>query len=104
MKYMCTARPGPLPPSPEQFDAALEWLQGELDNGTLDCLYGFLEGGGVAIANADSHAQALQQMTEYPLYGLVTWEVKPLLAFGEGDQIIRAKLAEAQAAMGRAAA
>jgi hypothetical protein len=104
MKYMCTARPGPLPPSPEQFDAALEWLQAELDDGTLDCLYGFLEGGGVAIANADSHAQALQQMTEYPLYGLVTWEVTPLLAFGEGDQIIRAKLAEAQAAMGRAAA
>jgi hypothetical protein len=104
MKYMCTARPGPLPPSPEQFDAALEWLQAELDDGTLDCLYGFLEGGGVAIANADSHAQALQQMTEYPLYGLVTWEVTPLLAFGEGDQIIRAKLAEAQAAMGGAAA
>ena len=104
MKYMCTARPGPLPPSPEQFDAALEWLQGELDDGTLDCLYGFLEGGGVAIANADSHTQALEQMTEYPLYGLVTWEVTPLLAFGEGDQIIRAKLAEAQAAMGGATA
>lgn len=104
MKYMCTARPGPLPPSPEQFDAALEWLQAELDDGTLDCLYGFLEGGGVAIANADSHAQALQQMTEYPLYGLVTWEVKPVLAFGEGEETIRAKLVEAQAAMGGAAA
>jgi hypothetical protein len=104
MKYMCTARPGPLPPSPEQFDAALEWLQGELDDGNLDCLYGFLEGGGVAIANADSHTQALEQMTRYPLYGFVTWEVTPLLAFGEGDQIVRAKLAEAQAAMGGAAA
>ena len=103
MKYMCTARPGPLPPSPEQFDAALEWLQGELDDGTLDCLYGFLEGGGVAIANADTHTQALEQMTQYPLYGLVTWEVTPVLAFGEGDQIVRAKLAEAQAAMGGAA-
>jgi hypothetical protein len=103
MKYMCTVRPGPLPPSPEQFDAALEWLQGELDDGTLDCLYGFLEGGGIAIANADSHTQALEQMAEYPLYGLVTWEVRPLLAFGEGDQILRAKLAEAQAAMGGAA-
>ena len=103
MKYMCIARPGPLPPSPEQFDAALEWLQGELDDGTLDCPYGFLEGGGVAIANADSHTQALEQMTQYPLYGLVTWEVTPVLAFGEGDQIVRAKLAEAQAAMGGAA-
>jgi hypothetical protein len=103
MKYMCIARPGPLPPSPEQFDAATEWLRGEVDNGTLDCVYGFLEGGGIAIANADSHVQALEQMAEYPLYGMVTWEVKPLLVFGEGDQIVRAKLAEAQAAMGTAA-
>jgi hypothetical protein len=44
MKYMVIARPGPLPPSPEQFDAAFEWLRGQLDDGTLDCLYGFLEG------------------------------------------------------------
>ena len=103
MKYMVIARPGPMPPSPEQFDMALDWLQGQLDDGTLECLYGFLEGGGIAIANADSHTQALEQMAEYPLYGLVTWEVKPLLAFGEGDQIIRAKLVEAQAMMGGAA-
>jgi hypothetical protein len=103
MKYMVIARPGPMPPSPEQFDAAFDWLQGQLDDGTLDCLYGFLEGGGVTIANADSHTQALEQMADYPLYGLVTWEVTPVLAFGEGDQIIRAKLVEAQAMMGGAA-
>jgi hypothetical protein len=104
MKYMVIARPGPLPPSPEQFDLAFEWLQAKVDDGMLDCLYGFLEGGGVSIANADSHAQALDQMTEYPLYGLVTWEVKPVLAFGEGNETLRAKLVEAQAAMGGAAA
>ena len=104
MKYMCTARPGPLPPSPEQFDTAFEWLRSRLDDGTLDCLYGFLEGGGLSIANADSHAAALEQMAEYPLYGLVTWEVTPVLAFGEGEQTIRAKLVEAQAMMGGATA
>jgi hypothetical protein len=104
MKYLVIARPGPMPPSPEQFDTALEWLQSQLDDGTLDCLYGFLEGGGVAIANADSHAQALEQIAAYPLYGMVTWEVKPLLAFGEGDQTVRAKLVEAQAMMGGAPA
>jgi hypothetical protein len=104
MKYMVIARPGPLPSSPDQFDAASEWLQGQLDDGTLDCLYGFLEGGGVAIANADSHMQALTQMAEYPLYGSVTWEVTPVLAFGEGDDLVRSKLVEAQAAMGGAAA
>lgn len=104
MKYMVIARPGPLPPSPEQFDLALDWLQAKLDDGTLDCLYGFLEGGGISIANADSHAQALEQMAEYPLYGLVTWEVTPVLEFGEGLDTIRSKLVEAQAAMGGAAA
>ncbi|HEY2480559.1 MAG TPA: hypothetical protein VGI17_17735 [Solirubrobacterales bacterium] len=104
MKYLVIARPGPLPPSPEQFDTALDWIQSELDGGTLDCAYGFLEGGGCAIANADSHVQALEQMAAYPLYGMVTWEVTPLLAFREGDDTIRAKLVEAQAAMGGAPA
>jgi hypothetical protein len=100
MKYLVSATPGPLPPSPEQFDAALEWLQGKLDDGTFDCLYGFLEGGGFAVTNAESNRDALQLMTDYPLFGLVSWEVRPLLEFKEGDDILRAKLAEAQAAMG----
>ena len=99
MKYCVTARPGVLPPSPEQFDAALEWLQSRLDDGTFDCLYGFLEGGGFSVTNASSHSEALAMMTEYPLYGLVEWEVRPVLEFGEGMETIRAKLAEAQAAM-----
>src|ERR671922_251238 len=36
MKYFVAARPGPMPPSPEQFDAAIEWLDGKLQDGTLD--------------------------------------------------------------------
>jgi hypothetical protein len=102
MKYLVTATPGPLPPSPEQFDAAFEWLDGKLEDGSFDCLYGFLEGGGVAVSNADSHLAALEQMTEYPLYGLVSWDVRPLLGYREGADTIRAKLVEAQAAMGAA--
>jgi hypothetical protein len=100
MKYQVTATPGPLPPSPEQFDATLDWLQAKLEDGTFDCLYGFLEGGGVSIANADSHADLLELMAEYPLYGLVVWDTRPLLAFREGADTVRAKLVEAQAAMG----
>jgi len=42
----------------------------------------------------------LELMAEYPLFGLVTFEVRPLLEFREGLDIVRAKLAEAQAAMG----
>ncbi len=100
MKYLVTATPGPLPPSPEQFDAAFGWLEEKLADGTFDCLYGYLEGGGFSIANADSHLDALELMTDYPLYGLVTWEVHPVLDFKEGVDTIRAKLVEAQAAMG----
>lgn len=99
MKYYVSATPGPMPPTPEQFDAAMVWLEEKLDDGTFDCLYGFVEGGGFSIANAGSHREVLDLMADYPLFGLVTWEVRPLLEFKEGIETIRAKLAEAQAAM-----
>ena len=100
MKYFVSATPGPMPPTPEQLDAALDWLQGKVDDGTFDCVFGFLEGGGFSVANLDSHGEVLDLMAEYPLFGLVTWEVRPLLEFREGTETIRAKLAEAQAVMG----
>jgi hypothetical protein len=99
MKYYVAARPGPLPPSPEQFDAAIEWLEAKLQDGTFDCLFGFMEGGGFSVVNAGSHREVLDVMAEYPLFGLVTWEVQPVLEFKEGIDTLRAKLAEAQAAM-----
>jgi hypothetical protein len=99
MKYFISATPGPMPPTPEQLDAAIEWLEGKLDDGTFDCVYGFLEGGGFGVTNADSNGEALDLMAEYPLFGMVTWEVRPLLEFKEGLDTVRAKLAEARAAM-----
>jgi hypothetical protein len=100
MKYYVSATPGPMPPTPELFDAALAWLDGKLSDGTFDCIYGFMEGGGFSITNADSHRQLLDLMADYPLFGMVTWEVRPLLNFREGNDVIRAKLVQAQAAMG----
>jgi hypothetical protein len=99
MKYFVSATPGPMPPSPEQFDAAISWLEGKLSDGTFDCIYGFVEGGGCSVANVNSHREVLELMAEYPLFGLVTWDVRPLLEFREGLDTVRAKLAEAQAAM-----
>jgi len=100
MKYFVSATPGPMPPSPDQLDAAMAWLEDKLDDGTFDCIFGFVEGGGFSVANADSHRAALELMADYPLFGLVTWEVRPVLEFKEGIDTVRAKLVEAQAAMG----
>ncbi len=99
MKYMVTTTPRPLPPPPEMFDAAMEWLEGKIDDGTLDCVYGFLEGGGFSVANVDSHKDAFELMTDYPLFGMVDWQIRPLMEFGEERETIRAKLEEAHAAM-----
>jgi hypothetical protein len=99
MKYYVSATPGPMPPTPELFDTALSWLEGKVDDGTFDCVFGFMEGGGFSVVNADSHRDVLELMAAYPLFGLVTWDVRPLLEFKEGTETLRAKLAEAQAAM-----
>jgi hypothetical protein len=99
MKYFVSAKPGPMPPTPEQFDAAIAWLEGKSNDGSFDCIFGYLEGGGFSILNAASHRDVLELMADYPLFGMVTWEVRPVLDFKEGTDTIRAKLAEAQAAM-----
>jgi hypothetical protein len=100
MKYYVSATPGPMPPTPELFDEAFDWLQSKIDDGTFDCVYGFIGGGGFSVTNAGSHSEVLDLMAEFPLFGLSQWEVKPLLELGDGRDTIRAKLAEAQLAMG----
>jgi hypothetical protein len=100
MKYCVSARPGPAPPPPEVFDAAFEWLEGKLDDGTFDCVYGYLGGGGFSVTNAESHDEVLELMAEFPLFGFSEWEVQPLLELGTGRETMRAKLVEAQAVMG----
>ena len=79
--------------------AATSWLEGKVNDGTFDCIFGFMEGGGFSVVNADSHHDVLELMLEYPLFGLVTWNVRPLMEFKEGIDELRAKLVEAQAAM-----
>jgi hypothetical protein len=88
-----------MPPTPEQFDEAMEWLDEKVEDGTFDCIFGFMEGGGFSVTNAESHREVLDLMADYPLFGMVTWEIRPLLEFREGTDLLRAKLAEAQAAM-----
>ena len=62
-------------------------------------LHGLLDRGGFSVVNADSHREVLDLMADYPLFGLVSWDVRPFLEFKEGVDTLRAKLVEAQAAM-----
>jgi hypothetical protein len=36
MKYFVSATPGPMPPTPEQFDAGINWLEGQVNTGRFD--------------------------------------------------------------------
>ena len=49
MKYAGSApHPARCPQRLKQFDAAIDWLEGKkVNDGTFDCIFGYLEGGGV---------------------------------------------------------
>src|SRR5947209_18298032 len=101
MKYFVSATPGPMPPTPEQFDAAMSWLEGKVNDGTFDCIFGFMQGGGFSVVNADCDGRVLKLMSDYSLFGVVTWDVRPLEEFMEGADTVRAKLVKARARMAR---
>ena len=62
------------------FQAAHAWNSARLEDGTLDCVYGFTDGrGGVSIVNADSHEQLLSMIRSSPMYHYIDYEIRPLL-------------------------
>jgi muconolactone delta-isomerase len=84
MKYMITGQRNLVPdPTPEQWVALIQASKQHhlalLEDGTLDCAYGFIEGtGGFVIANADSHEEAQRLLVQYPMLPFYDWEVNPL--------------------------
>ena len=84
MKVMTTGirNSNPAPPPGEWADlleAAKEWMNGKLADGTNDLHYVFPEGtGGFTIGNAESPEEAMVNLVSYPLYPFFDWEIKPL--------------------------
>ncbi len=84
MKYLMTGYRNLVPdPGPEALiglmQAAKAQQMGFLEDGTIDCVYGFVEGnGGFAIVNANSHEDAQAILLQYPLLMLYDWDVKPI--------------------------
>lgn len=83
MKFMITAHPGNVPIPAELgaalYQAAKEWVNARLADGTMDCHYVFAESGGFAISNANSHEELFAAIQSYPLYGFLDWEVQALV-------------------------
>ncbi len=79
MKFLVTVRPGPMPPPPELFRSAQEWIQAKLDDGTFECVYAYPEGGGCSIGDNDSAEQLMEELLDYPLSPFVEYEVRPLV-------------------------
>ncbi len=90
MKYLVTGLPGSNPIPLEQgaglLGAGMAWIKAKLADGSIDCHYSLLGGGGIAIVNAASHDQVLTEILAYPLYPFFTWEITPLLDFESAYQ------------------
>jgi hypothetical protein len=83
MKFLILGKPRSGAPAPEDREAANQASKAALEkwlaDGTLDCSYQRVGGGGVAIANADTAEELLQAMWSYPLYAQFEWQVEPLV-------------------------
>ncbi|NIN00454.1 MAG: hypothetical protein GTO24_20950 [candidate division Zixibacteria bacterium] len=82
MKFLVTARPGTIPIKVKYgvlvVQAAKEWANARLTDGTFDCHYAFPQLGAIAITNADSHEAVQDLILECPLYPYFHWEVTAL--------------------------
>ncbi len=79
MKYLITAKPGPMPPPIEVVRGAQEWLQARLDDGTFEAVYAYPQGGGCSIGEIESVEGLMEQLMDYPLSPFVELDVQPLV-------------------------
>ena len=73
-----------------------EWLEKHIDDGMVECAYGFVTGGGVGIVNADSAESLNEFLLDSPSFANSDIDVRPLAE-------IDSSLARAADAMRRAA-
>lgn len=65
------------------------WLQEKKASGNIDMMYGFVGGGGAAIANYEDHDKLNADLRISPLSTLVEWEVIPLCDFNKHIEVTK---------------
>ena len=83
MKYLTIGSPKAIPVPPDQavklYTAAIAWIDKLIKNGTIEAMYIFPEGGGMAISDVNSQEEAFDLLTSYPLYSFFDWKTKVLV-------------------------
>jgi hypothetical protein len=65
-----------------------EWVNAKLADGTLESAYSFPAGGGLFIANADSHESLMKIIVDFPLRPLADFEVHAISDFNQSTDIV----------------
>jgi hypothetical protein len=79
MHFLTIVKPGPAPPPVDLVRSAEEWIDGKLSDGTFECCYAFVEGGGFSVGEADSLEGLMDDLLDYPLSPFVEFDVRPLV-------------------------
>jgi hypothetical protein len=90
MQFLTIVKPGPMPPPPELMRSAQDWVRDKLGDGTFECCYSFVDGGGFAVGSADSLEQLQQDLLDYPLSPFVDYEVRPLVGIDDAFERFQA--------------
>jgi hypothetical protein len=55
-----------------------QWIHDRVDDGTIETIYGFPYGGGVAVVNAENGDELTSLLMASPGYMTLDWEIRPL--------------------------
>ncbi|HUS69528.1 MAG TPA: DUF3303 family protein [Anaerolineae bacterium] len=94
MKYMVIGTRNLVPMEPKMaiglFQAAKQWTNAQLADGSMDLQYLHADtGGGFVIVNGDSHEEIYDKTLDFPLYPFFDWEVIALVDWSHGyDKLI----------------
>jgi hypothetical protein len=86
MKFLTIVKPGPAPPPVDLIRSAEEWVDGKLSDGTFECCYAFVDGGGFSVGEAESLEELMDDLLDYPLAPFVDYDVRALVGIDHAFQ------------------
>lgn len=82
MQFLTLVKPGPMPPPPEAVRASRAWIDAKLADGTFECCYAFVDGGGFSVGKADSFEALMEDLIDYPMAPWVEYDVRAIVPVG----------------------